>query len=389
MYYDLAGPFRRDGGHAFIADLPAEIVETLQGGQYVAVLQEDGRTLGPADAQHDAIRKMGRGAYSVWNGSLWFSSAANEDCNKNRRSYRILLIDVSAGSATSDAVLRRASRDDKAVLQFLADSGNRNNSFLSNFFGYRHTIGSWIERANMTVPRRMVELGCGNIPWTALRFLLDGTENYIANDIMCVRRAFPKAEIELLKSTCALIEPKLLAKWSKVFPYEDRDSIPTGLDVRDGVGFEALTFTDEVDCTISTSVLEHVMDPTGIYRKLSEVTPSGGFMFHSIDLRDHRFFETDPLAFLRETEGQYASVKTENRLRSSHHIALADQFGFDVVASRYYLLRSTGSPIWTDHPNEFVLGVTEAIREQMDVEFRSLELLDLSTAAIQLLFRKR
>lgn len=389
LRYSLRRPFKRAGRYAFIADLPNELVAQIQQGKCFVILREDGRVLGPGDTSHQTIRDVGGGAYSIWGSSVWFSSAANDDCNKNRRSYEAWVFDISDGSALHRTVLDKVARDDATLLQCINSNGNRNNSLLSNFFGYRHSLGEWIERAGATIPRRMIELGCGHVPWTGLRFLLDGTERYIANDIVKVRRSFPRAEINSLQAACGYIDPRLLTNWSRVFPNGDSDAAPIGLEVHDEAGFETLRLDEETDFTISTSVLEHVMDPVGIYQKLAEVTAPGGFMFHSIDLRDHRFFDTDPLAFLREPEEHYAPVKTENRLRASHHLELADQFGFDAVAKVVCLLQPSGPPIWAEASANAPLGISEAQRDQMDPEFRRLELLDLSTLALQVLFKKR
>jgi SAM-dependent methyltransferase len=279
--------------------------------------------------------------------------------------------------------------DDAAFLRAAARNANRNNSVITNFFGYRRSIGDWIEKAGIVVPRAMLEIGCGHSPWTGLRFLLEGTQHYVANDIINVRKSFPAEELANLRSFCAWIQPTLLDRWSEVVGDGQSEIFPLGLEIRDGAGVETLSLNQEVDFTISTSVLEHVMDPEGAYRKLAEVTRPGGWMFHSIDLRDHRFFETDPLAFLRETEEQYAAVKTENRLRGADHRALIDHFGFEIVAEADYVMVDGGSAVWTSTPSELRPWVTSAAREQMDTRYRNRELLDLSTMAIQVLCRKR
>lgn len=56
-----------------------------------ARLLEDGRQLGPANALHDTIRNEGRGAYSFWGGSLYFSTADGSDPTSNGRRYEALL----------------------------------------------------------------------------------------------------------------------------------------------------------------------------------------------------------------------------------------------------------------------------------------------------------
>jgi hypothetical protein len=56
----------------------------------LARVWEDGRPLpGPGNARHDDIRKVGRGRYSFWHSSLYFSASDNTDPSANGRSYEI------------------------------------------------------------------------------------------------------------------------------------------------------------------------------------------------------------------------------------------------------------------------------------------------------------
>ncbi len=52
-----------------------------------AALFEDGKLLGPAHAMHETIRTVGRGAYSHWGASLFFSTSDGSDPNTNGRRY--------------------------------------------------------------------------------------------------------------------------------------------------------------------------------------------------------------------------------------------------------------------------------------------------------------
>ena len=51
------------------------------------VVLEDGSKLGPAHASHDSIRMSGRGRFSHWGSSLYFSASDNSDPRANGRSY--------------------------------------------------------------------------------------------------------------------------------------------------------------------------------------------------------------------------------------------------------------------------------------------------------------
>jgi 2-polyprenyl-3-methyl-5-hydroxy-6-metoxy-1,4-benzoquinol methylase len=63
-----------------------------------------------------------------------------------------------------------------------------------------------------------------------------------------------------------------LDRWAEVAGGGQSEIFPLGLEIRDGAGFETLSLDQDFDFTISTSVLEHVMDPEAVYRKLAEVT---------------------------------------------------------------------------------------------------------------------
>src|SRR4051794_20065686 len=95
---ELERPFSPDSGQAFTATIPSEFLGSFTAGA-LAVLLEDGKPLGPADALHVHIRERGGGAFSVWHSTLYFSSSDNTDCNENGRSYRLVAIDFNPHSA--------------------------------------------------------------------------------------------------------------------------------------------------------------------------------------------------------------------------------------------------------------------------------------------------
>ncbi len=387
--FPLWRPFTSDGGHAFLATVPPALLSMIARGEYFVAVLEDGVDLGPGDASHDAIRADGGGRYSLWGGSLWFSASDNSDCANNGRNYSLLAVDISDRSALYRTVVDKAVPDDATLLGIVAQNARRNNSVFGNFFRHRNAMSNWLDRTGLGLPRRIVEVGCGSIPWTGLRFLLEGTELFVATDMIKVQDSFPAAQMRDLRITCEQFDASLTARWDAVLPPGEANIRPKGLSVHSEMGFENIVLEDEVDFIMSTAVLEHVMDPAGVYKKMAEVTPRGGWMFHAIDLRDHRHFDMNPLAFLELTEAEYAPIKSENRLRASHHRALMDANGFDVVVEWGYVLGPNGEHSWVERGNDFVPGVTEAQRERFTPEFRALDLLDLSTTSVQMLCRRR
>lgn len=88
----LTRPFRPDGGNAFTATLPAEC-DGLIGGGAEAYLMENGVRLPWPDTQHERIRKLGGGTYSLHAGYVYFSASDSSDCEQNGRTYEIEIFD--------------------------------------------------------------------------------------------------------------------------------------------------------------------------------------------------------------------------------------------------------------------------------------------------------
>lgn len=93
--YTLEPPFRREGIAGWVVGLPAELHGLTDTNEepYRSRLRlyEDGHAMGPAHSSHDAIRRAGRGAYSFWLNSLYFSTVDGSDPNSNNRSYTAML----------------------------------------------------------------------------------------------------------------------------------------------------------------------------------------------------------------------------------------------------------------------------------------------------------
>ena len=81
-------------GHAWVLKVPAMFGRGDAPDAPTAsrlVLYEDDRELGPSHAQHETIRQIGRGAYSHWNDTLYFSTSDRSDPRRNGRTYRLAL----------------------------------------------------------------------------------------------------------------------------------------------------------------------------------------------------------------------------------------------------------------------------------------------------------
>src|SRR5262245_52252050 len=172
----LPRPFSRAGGHAFIAKIPEQFLPALHSSS-VGIVAEDGRTLGPAGTVHQQIRDEGRGAFSVWGTHVYLSASDNSDCESNARAYSLIAVDLSEPSLRDEL-----ARNDDFLLDLLHRNGNHSSSLVSNFFGYYKSLHVVLQRNGLPLPRRVMEIGSGTYPYTALRFLAAGVELFVAND---------------------------------------------------------------------------------------------------------------------------------------------------------------------------------------------------------------
>lgn len=91
----LRPPFRADGTWGWIAGLSSDLhpLTDHNGAQFGSPLRlhQDGLEIGSPHAIHESIRRDGRGHYSFWNDSLYFSTPDGSDPNTNGRLYEIVI----------------------------------------------------------------------------------------------------------------------------------------------------------------------------------------------------------------------------------------------------------------------------------------------------------
>jgi len=84
------GPFVHEAGLLWACEVPGAGIECddlSDATRSSVALFEDDRRLGPAHADHEMIRRGGRGRYSHWQDSLFFSTSDGSDPNTNGRRY--------------------------------------------------------------------------------------------------------------------------------------------------------------------------------------------------------------------------------------------------------------------------------------------------------------
>ncbi|CUS36092.1 SPASM domain-containing protein [Candidatus Nitrospira nitrificans] len=82
-------PWRHESGHCYLVEIPESFAKLAGESLHEAELLEDGVPLPFPKSLHDDIRNLGKGLYSVWGHSLYFSTSDNSDPSDNGRSYEL------------------------------------------------------------------------------------------------------------------------------------------------------------------------------------------------------------------------------------------------------------------------------------------------------------
>jgi hypothetical protein len=101
----LLPPFRHESGYCWSKPLRKEIAvlgDTQENSRSSpVVLQEQGKNLGPAHTNHEYIRSVGKGCFSHWNDTLYFSTSDNSNPNTNKCDYSLSFPKVAARPGAS------------------------------------------------------------------------------------------------------------------------------------------------------------------------------------------------------------------------------------------------------------------------------------------------
>jgi ABC-type polysaccharide/polyol phosphate transport system ATPase subunit len=143
----------RDGDRAWRMDLSAyaiqgDSIEDSKRSRFS--LYEDEKQLRPGHYAHDLIRKHGKGGYSHWGSSLYFSTSDNSDPRKNGRIYRLRreasghgIESLSAGNAAlRNMALKRIGE------QAISGSGSSRESRMGNGKAEILDCGIWDQNKN-------------------------------------------------------------------------------------------------------------------------------------------------------------------------------------------------------------------------------------------------
>ena len=166
----------------------------------------------------------------------------------------------------------------------------------------------------------LMDIGCGNNCAHAFEFLASGVKKVI----LCETLAKDYLSEPKIRKRLPSNKKDYFEKFSKNLRIID-DSIEDIKSMPDS----------SVDIIISTSLLEHVYDLEKAFNEMKRVLKKDGQMFHSIDLRDHFFFDY-PLHFLRYSPWWWKNFYTKpgtftNRHRLPYYLDLIKKNGFEIL----------------------------------------------------------
>lgn len=162
--WNLARPFRHDGGTAWVAKLPPELWDETDNNDHshrssLRVL-ENGTELGPAHAIHATIQASGDGRYSFWMNVVYFSSSDGSNPNANGRTYAV---ERTPAHPDSRSVLRAIapadvvpwSAPDRPLRCALLGLGNRGRALARIVAGFAGVEIAWLVDA---APARVAQV---------------------------------------------------------------------------------------------------------------------------------------------------------------------------------------------------------------------------------------
>lgn len=308
------GPFQHVDGFAFATAVRAEAFPISDGvGDPMAswlILSEDGVDLGPAHTAHQLIARDGGGAFSHWNGQLWFSASDNSDPNTNGRRYE--------AAWNPERYFETRARHALTIVNSWAShlpdglEAFRNQSVLE--------IGPGRDMGTVHI---IAALGARHV-WAIDRFKGAWEANWHDRFLRVLKR--------------------VLVGWN---PAVDTTAIDHAM-AASSLECERITFIGEpfelaganlrasADLTVSHSVFEHFYSVEDAAVALAAATRPGGRGVHHVDFRDHRNFGT-PLEFLLIEDEVYQEPAMNdeygrgNRIRSQEMQTILEGAGFESV----------------------------------------------------------
>jgi SAM-dependent methyltransferase len=387
-----------DGKYCYRVSLPIEFTKLeTKPKSLSAIVFLDSEVLSVPNIQHQEIRELGMGRYSIWNSTLYFSTPQNQPLTFFSKLY-LRVLDVSIANVLDSNHSRFYGESDRGLLKILKINKETNNTFVNNYLESFNTFTTFTrDHLSSRNLRKVFVIGCGSRPILPLRFLAEGMGEVYANDLLEIKSKFDNQEISTLLDTVKLFEPQQnIVLTNSIMQVSESEFSFKNLIIYDKMNFEEIDCPEDFDLTFSNSVLEHVHDVDRFYSKLSQITKVGGYSYHGIDLRDHlNYFK--PLEFLKLSQDEYFNINTENRLRSLDHLNYFKKHGFNILNVNYHFIKRSEFKNLTSVINETencdkYIEVPEILsdidRSQLHPDFQKYDLRELSIIGISILARK-
>lgn len=163
-----------------------------------------------------------------------------------------------------------------------------------------------------------LELGPGNSYITAYNLLLNGAKKVILVDKFPRRRNDYKTN-KMYHKEIDYVKDKY--KLKNLFFLKNDNVNSKYIEFIDG-DIAKIHFKKQLDFVLSFRVLEHIRNVKEVVSKFSDIIKHGGFMYHSIDLRDHYNFNK-PFLFYKY------SCKTWNRYLTREGVSYTNRLRYD------------------------------------------------------------
>lgn len=345
----LPGPFQHVSGYCWSAEVSylASLADSLQNNNCSPLaLFEDGLLLEQSHALHAEIARVGKGRYSHWGTSLYFSSADNSNPNCNGRSYSFRKR-RQIEQVLDEEMLTQIAMNDWLMYRLISRGINTNAHPLNQvLFSYRQLKNLLALTGESHFGKVLFEIGSSPRLGLPLIFALTGAKRYVANNVVGISREVSANFLQLLQLMLIAIEGKEhLRDISDIVSNVQHGSTEAArlvdtefVQIIDQTPAELADIeSNSVDIVFSQSVLEHVSDPIAVLRKSFDVMKPGAYAYHSVDLTEHGSV-CEPLRFLKETREDYEkrTGAPENRVRYREYIDLFKQVGFEMHSIRLY-----------------------------------------------------
>jgi SAM-dependent methyltransferase len=384
--------------YCFRVSLPSDYLKiSLESKILNTLVYLDGEILSVSDSQHQEIREIGDGRYSIWYSDLYFSTPQN----KSLFEFKFLVIrvvDESIATILQNNYCKFFGTTNSNLLDILKINKTTNNSFINNYFSsFNSFLSHSLEYLSMENVKKMFIIGCGAEPYVAIRFIAEGIRDIYVNDILKIKSVYSEIEKNTILDLIDIFSSQKRELVSNSFiKVSETEFKINNIRIFDEINFENLSSLDNFDLTFSNSVLEHVHNVKDVYSQISKITKVGGYAYHTIDLRDHlNYFR--PLEFLKLSKNDYLKINTENRLRSIDHLNYFKKNSFEILTVKYHFIKRSefenlSSFIKeTDNCDKY-LEVPEILsdidRSQLHPDFQKYDLRELSIIGISILARK-